>query len=216
MKLSKKLYETGIYGVFSKILGVERGIDNFLKETDFDCQNDIKILEVGCGNGAIGLHLLKRFPKSTLLATDIEENSLKELIKNFKKQGVDNNRISVGLSDITTPDEFKSLNNSVSHLNPQSFDVVCAGGVIGYSKNQPETIKKLLNLIKPGGYFIDIEMNDKFLGKFIGSQYNYPIMPLKKIKKLIENEGYKVSIIPFSERHFPANLSRCGIIARKI
>jgi len=216
MKLSKKIYETGIYGMFSKIIGVERGMNNFLKGISFDCKNNIKILEAGCGNGIIGFHLLKRFPESTLLATDIERNSLNKLFKVFKKQGINENRISLGLSDVNNPTEVKFINNSLLHLNPQSFDIVCVGATIGYSKNQPEAIKKLLSLIKPGGYFIDIEMNDSFLGKAVSSKYNYPIIPINEIKKLIKREGYKTSIIPFSLKHFPANLTRCGIIAKKI
>lgn len=212
----KKIYgESKLYAAFLKILGFERGIGKFIDKCDLACSNAGKILDAGCGSGIVGLRLLKRFPDSTLLATDIEKNFLNETVLNSQKLNVGANRVSVGLSDINTPRAIKLSDGSEVILEKQSFDIVSTGAVLGYAKNREEAMKELLSLIKPGGYFMDIDMNDGIIAKVVASNYHYRAMPLEEMKMIIEGEGLEVSIIEFSASHFPANLTRIGIIGRK-
>lgn len=199
-----------------KVLGYERGISKFIDDLDLDCPRNNKILDVGCGSGIVGLQLMKKFPDSTLLATDIEKKFLKETLENSQKRKIDNNQISVGVSDINTPSIVKPLNGSSVFLKENSFDVVSVGATIGYSKNQEKTIKELLSLIKPRGYFINMEMNNGVIAKIVSSAYHCITMPLEKMIETIENEGFDVSVIDYSIKNFPANLTRIGIVARKI
>jgi ubiquinone/menaquinone biosynthesis C-methylase UbiE len=212
----EKIYkESKLYARFMNILGFERGIGKFIDSLDISCPDKGKILDAGCGSGIIGLQLLERFPNSKLLATDIENNFLSETISNSQKRNIDASRISAGISDINTPKTAKLLNGSTIFLEKNSFDIVSVGAALGYSKNREETIKELLSFIKPGGYLIDIDMNDGIVSKIVASNYHYQMMSLDKIKKIIKNEGFEVSIIEFSMNNFPANLTRIGIVGKK-
>ncbi len=210
--VNKKIYN--LYGFFVKISGFERGMANFIKDLNLNCPANSRILDCGCGTGVVGISLMRKFQRSTLLATDSDKRFLRQTITNAKKGGFVKSRISMGFSDITSPDKVRLPNSSLILLRPQSFDIVSVGGAIGYSKNQKKTIKTLLSLIKPGGYFINLELNEGILGKWISKRYHYPIMPLVKIKSIIENEGYRLLSIPFSIRDFPANLTRTCFIAK--
>lgn len=212
----KRIYkESKLYAAFLKFLGFERGISRFLNELPMFCPNGSRILDVGCGSGVIGLKLLEQFPGSTLLATDIEKNFLNEMISNSQKRNIDASRIYAGISDINTPTIFKPLNGSTLFLEQNSFDIVSMGAVLGYSKNKEETLKELLSMIKPGGYFINIDMNEGLVAKMVASNYRYRMTPLDIMRQVIENEGFSVSIMEFGARCFPANLTRIGIVGRK-
>ncbi|MBC8495000.1 class I SAM-dependent methyltransferase [archaeon] len=210
--IDKNLYKKpGLYDKALKFIGFERGLNNFINRLKIDCPEDCTILDLGCGTGIVGLQLIKKISSSTLLATDIEETFLNETMKNAKERAIEKNRISVGILDISNP----TKTNLSKKLKPNSFDIVCMGGSLGYSKNQEDTLKVLSGLIKKGGYLINIEMNENFFGKLIGSKYNYKPICLKKLVSRISNEGFEVSTIKFSIKDFPANLTRIGIIARR-
>ncbi len=70
-------------------------------------------------------------------------------------------------------------------------------------------------MIKPGGYFINIDMNEGLVAKVVASNYRYRMMPLDRMRQVIEDEGFSVSIMEFGARCFPANLTRIGIVGRK-
>ncbi|MBI5390250.1 methyltransferase domain-containing protein [Candidatus Woesearchaeota archaeon] len=210
---NKNLYN--MYGLGMRILGYESGISRFIDNLNLKCQTNSKILDIGCGTGVIGLQLITKFPKSTLMATDIQENFLHELITNTKKRGINNQKISVGISNIATPTKVMLLDGSSVSLNRESFDIVSVGATIGYSKDPKKTIRALLGLIKPGGYFINLEMNEKFIGRWTSSRYHYSNISLTEMKQIIENEGHNVSVLPISVKYFPTNLTRVGILVQK-
>lgn len=216
MMIYEKIYkESKLYSAFMKILGFERGIGRFIDELDLSCPNRGRILDAGCGSGIIGLELLKRFPASTLLATDIEKNFLNETIQNSRNANVEDKRVSVGTSDINIPRTVLFSDGSEVILEKNSFDIVSVGAALGYSKDRKAAMKELLSLIKPGGCFIDIDMNDGIIAKIVSSNYHYKTTTLEEMKKIIEGEGFEVSVIQFSAALFPANLTRIGIIGRK-
>jgi ubiquinone/menaquinone biosynthesis C-methylase UbiE len=209
------LYKTAkLYATFLKVLGYERGIRRFIDRLELDCPKGSRILDIGCGSGIVGLRLLERLPNSTLLATDLEKNFLKETISNARERRIDERRTTVGLSDISDPEQVTLLNGTSLVLAEHSFDVVAVGGVMGYSRDQVATMRALLGLIKPGGYLINLEMNERPLGKVVATWYNCRPIPSSLLVRTIEGEGHSVSVIPFSVRDFPANLTRVGVVAK--
>lgn len=207
-KLSK------LYGAYLKLFGFEAGINRFLDRLELACPEGCRILDIACGSGIVGLNLLERFPGSTLLATDLERNFLKETQANARERGIDPARITVGLSDLTRPRQVDLLDGGSVTLEDGSFDIVCVGGALGYSKDVEASLEALLGLLKPGGYFINLEMNTKPVGKVIAALYDYRVMPLQEMKALIERAGGEADIVPFGLRDFPANLTRVGLVGR--
>jgi SAM-dependent methyltransferase len=187
----------------------------FSEDIPFTCPTDPTILDAGCGTGTIGLTLLKRFPKAFLIATDIERKQLLETIRNSRKMKIEKERYLLGVSEISSPSKINLLSGSHLSLNENSFDVVCASAVIGYSRDPEHTTKTLLTLVKNNGYFINVEMNDTIIGRMISRLYGYPLMSLQKMKTTIEEEGYDVDVFSFPTRYFPTNLTRIVFIARK-
>ena len=208
-----KIYN--FYRLWMNVFGYECQISRFIKNLDLGGKEAKSMLDAGCGTGVIGLQLLKKFPKSKLLATDIQERFLQMTLKNSKRKGISRDRISVGLSDISSPTKVKILNGASRSLKKESFDIVSVGAAIGYSDNPKKTLKELLKLVKPGGYLLDIEMNEKLTGKWVASRYQYNNIPLDDIIKFAEDQGHEASFIPFSAKYFPVNLTRIGILVVK-
>jgi ubiquinone/menaquinone biosynthesis C-methylase UbiE len=170
---------------------------------------------VGCGTGAIGLQLLKMFPGSTLLATDVQERFLQDVLSNSQRENIKQDRISVGLSDITEPSKVECADGSIMSLEKASFDFISLGAVIGYSRDQRQTVRALLNLIKPGGTLLNLEMNEKLMGRWTSYRYEYDAMPLKEMQALMVEEGCGVSLLPLPLKCFPASLTRVGMLVSK-
>lgn len=210
----KKLYR--FYSFFMKLLGYDYQISKFIQDLNLQTSANCKILDIGCGTGTLGIKLLKKFPGSTLLATDIQEKFLYGIHAKIKKEGISNNKVTTGISNINTPNKVNFLDGSLTVLKKELFDIICVGGVIGYSKNQRETLKTLLTLIKPGGYLIDLEINkNNLVGRYIAHKYKYNIMPWTEMKDLIDNEESEIFNIPLHIKYFPLNITRRGIIIKK-
>lgn len=217
MIIGKILYKKSkLYSDVLKLIGYEKSIERFLEDIDINLQGPISILDLACGSGVIGLKLLERFPYSSLLACDIEEGFLKKVIRDSNRRNIDQDRINVGISDVTTPALVKFENGKSIKIKPRSFNIVSIGAGLGYSKNQKNTLKILQSFIKPGGYFINIEMNETFIGNLLKYIYGDKLISIDSIKDIISENGFHVKIMPLSFHYFPMNLSRIGIVAKKI
>ena len=214
--ISPKLYKNGrTYDFFMKALGYEGSIDRFLDYLTVDCQPGCRILDAGCGTGILGLHFLERFPNSTLHATDIETGFLQATQANAEKRGIDAHRLTVGLGDISEPERWKTLDGTDETLEAKSFDLICVGAVIGYAKDTESSLRKLIQLLAPGGYLLNIEMNESLTGRFVSNRYHYRNISLKQMNAVIQEEGCKLLSTPLRLRHLPAKLTRTAIVARK-
>ena len=211
--IDKNVYK--YYGLGMRIMGYDRSIAKLVKKLNLNCPPEAKILDAGCGTGAMGLSLIKKFQKSTLLATDIDQRFLHLVTAKAKRGRLDQTRISVGFSDITSPHKVTPTNSPSISLEQGSFDIVSSGACIGHSDNTENTIKILLSLVKPGGYFISLEMHHHFFARYIAAKYHYPRLDLTRMKHLIESEGFSAELTPLTLKHFPANLTRVCLIARK-
>lgn len=210
--MQDSLYKS--YSFIMKNLRFDASISEFIKKIHLSDRNHKKILDVGCGTGVIGLTLAKRYSESSVLFTDINKKSLHDVRDNAEKKDILSKRLSFGQSDITTPKKITMLDNKELDLSDFKFDIVSTGAAIGYSKNQEETIKELLSLVKENGYFINVEMNQYFFGKAVSKKYQYPIMPLSNMEEIINSSGFK--LIPTLVNTFPARLTRTCYIAHKL
>lgn len=214
--ISPKLYRSSrTYDFFLKFLGYENSIDRFLQGLHLDLGPHCRVLDAGCGTGLLGLHFMERFPQASLLATDLEPNFLQATLANADRRGVDRSRISVQVGDISQPMRIKSLDGSVGMLQAASFDLVCVGAVIGYAKDQEESLRQLIRLVAPGGYFINMEMNEGVMGRFVAHRYHYHNIPLHRMLDTIRGEGCEATATQLPMNYFPAKLTRTAVIARK-
>ena len=214
--LSPKLYQNSrTYDFFLKTLGYEHSIDRFLHSLKLPHETGCRILDAGCGTGLLGLHFVERIPDSTLLATDLEPNFLQATLANAERRGIDTKRITLGIADISSPSEVKSLCGTNHSFANGTFDLICMGAVVGYAQDTEESIRKLLSLLTPGGYLVNIEMNESLTGRFVSQRYHYRNISLVRMQEVIREEGCDVTTLRFKMRHLPAKLTRAAVIAHK-
>lgn len=205
---------SNIYAAFLKLLGYERGLSRFLDRLDLEFPQGARILDVACGSGIVGLRLMRRCALSTLLATDLQQNFLKETRLNARERGIEDARLTVAQSDLSEPRKITLLDGRIETLGDASFDVVSVGGALGYAKDVEKSTRELLALVKPGGYFINLEMNTGIMGRFVAWLYAYRPLPLDAMRRIAAEGGHEVKLVRFSMREFPANLTRIGIVVR--
>ena len=104
----------------------------FLKKED-------RVFEIGCGTGVATIPLSKYVKEIT--ATDISENMIQKAREKAKNQSKDN--IIFWTGELTEME-----------VEPESYDVVAAYNVLLYMKNQEEVLKKIYEVLKPGGIFL--------------------------------------------------------------
>lgn len=104
----------------------------FLKKED-------RVFEIGCGTGVATIPLSKYVKEIT--ATDISENMIQKAREKAKNQSKDNIIFQTG--------ELTEM-----EVEPESYDVVAAYNVLLYMKNQEEVLKKIYEVLKPGGIFL--------------------------------------------------------------
>ncbi len=203
------------YNFFIRMLGYESSIERFLRSLDVDCRDDCHILDAGCGTGLLGLHFLQRFPKSSLVATDLEPNFLHTTSANARRRDIALDRITLGIANITDPKHVTNLNGESWDLEEASFDLICVGAVLGYAEDTAESVRQLLRLLAPGGQLINLEMNEGVVGRFVSSRYHYDNIRLARIRSVIEQSGCEVKTRTLRLSHLPARLTRTAILARK-
>lgn len=104
----------------------------FLKKED-------RVFEIGCGTGVATIPLSKYVKEIT--ATDISENMIQKAREKAKNQSKDNIIFRTG--------ELTEM-----EVEPERYDVVAAYNVLLYMKNQEEVLKKIYEVLKPGGIFL--------------------------------------------------------------
>lgn len=214
--ISPKLYKNSrFYDFFIKALGYESSIDRYLSSLELDCEDSCRVLDAGCGTGLIGLHFLKRYPQSSVHSTDLEPNFLHATLANVESHGIDRSRISVGVANISTPEESTCLKGQRQQLSARSFDIICVGAVVGYAEDAEHSLRQLVGLLKPGGYLINLEMNESPTGRYVSRRFHYSNISLSRMQDVIREAGCDVSARKFRVVHLPAKFTRTGIVARK-
>lgn len=215
--ISPKLYRNSrTYDFFMKSFGYSKSIERFLSGLKLDLPRNARILDAGCGTGILGIHFLERHADASLLATDLEPNFLRATLSNAEQRGIGTDRISVGIADISAPRKVTSLDGKPMNLDDASFDLICIGAVVGYAQDTEASIRELISMLSPGGYFVNVEMNDSLTGRFVSHRYHYLNIPLSRMQDVMRCEGCELTVSKLSLHHLPAKLTRTGFIARKV
>lgn len=97
----------------------------------------MKVLELGCGNGALWLENLKRVPSEIhILLSDSSEGMVREVQRRLSAD----QRFS-----------FQTIDMNQIPFPDQSFDLVIANHVLFYSNDLNHTLKEIRRVLKPEG-----------------------------------------------------------------
>jgi ubiquinone/menaquinone biosynthesis C-methylase UbiE len=215
--LSPNLYrKSKAYDFFMRSLGYERSLGRFLSQIHLDQGQVAQILDAGCGTGLLGLGLLRRFPNAQLLATDLEPNFLKQTLINAERRGIAKEKIQVGVSNISQPKLLQTLDNRSLTIADGSVQLICTGGVIGYSSNIERTLRQLVDLLSIGGSIINLEMNESLAARFVSHRYRYRNIPLARMVHVLREAGCNVTQRNLGLAYLPAKFTRTAIVATKI
>lgn len=98
-------------------------------------ERNLKILDIGCGDGNFSLEVAKKLNTKKIYGLEIEE----ELLKKAKKNG-----IKVYKGDANEKFPFKD----------NSFDVIIANQIVEHLLNPDNLFEEIYRVLKPNGYHI--------------------------------------------------------------
>ena len=133
---------------------------------------DLRILDLACGKGAVCVKLAKELG-CRVYGIDI----ISEFIRYAEQKAFD-----FGVSDLCS---FRVEDINISAARERGYDIVILGAVGEVLGSPEETIQKLKNTIKPGGFII---IDDAYSREGVYS--NYPSR--EQWLKVFENEGIQL------------------------
>lgn len=102
---------------------------------------EMKVLELGCGNGALWTENLARIPEDAkIVLSDISEGMLRDARRNI---GSADSRFS-----------FRVFDCARIPFDAQSFDLVIANHVLFYCEDLPAVCEEVRRVLRPGGRFL--------------------------------------------------------------
>lgn len=151
-----------------------------------------RLLDIGCGSGALSIRCAKRFPKARVVGIDYWAMKW-----NYARQQCEHN---VRLEGVNERTEF--LHGDASHLGfpDAAFDAVVSNFVFHEVKTQPDKlllIHEALRVLKPGGSFALQDLFDK------KSLYG----DIHELLDELRREGY-------SELNYIAHVERQGFVPK--
>ena len=210
-----------MYGRYQEIMqhgGFERGISQFMNDLEIEVPVHPYIIDIGCGTGVVGATLCSLHPNAQIIFTDIRERFVLWALKKAKIAWFEMS--SVGwLLDVNFPKEITLLTQERekrvdSILQQDTFDIITLWAVLGYSQDIERSLTQIGWLLKPGGTLINLEMNGNIIARSVSRQYKYRRPPIEKILEITEAFGDS-QVMHFNASHFPANLTRTGIVTKK-
>jgi len=104
-------------------------------------KNEDRVLEVGCGNATMTCELAGKVKE--IIATDISAGMLEIAKKKKEEKNIKNIR-------------FIQTDTFSQRFKPESFDIVICFNVLLYITNREGFLKRIHELLKPGGLFISV------------------------------------------------------------
>lgn len=105
----------------------------------------VKILDFGCGDGAMTHYVKKSFPKAALFGVDPSPKSIEKARTSFDQ-----------ITFSVNSDEHPQLN-----FKTHFFDLIFSAGVFHHIsfKNHDDYLQELIRILKPGGHLVIFELN---------------------------------------------------------
>ena len=169
---------------------------------------DGKLLDIGCGNGALAVEAAKKYPQSQITGIDYWGGAWE-----YSRGSCEEN---AGIAGVAGRTVFQKASASSLPFEDESFDVAVSNFVfheVADAKDKKEVVKEALRVVKKGGLFV---FQDLFLLKRV---YGEPEDLLATIKSwgIQEIEFINTSNRAFIPRalKLPFMVGRIGIICGK-
>ena len=106
--------------------------------------HDVKILDIGCGEGRHIFGALEAFPSSYLIGLDLNKDSLDICMENFKF-----------FEELPHKDKKFVLGNSYKlPFKDDEFDLIVCSEVLEHLHEYNDALKEIKRVLKPRGYFL--------------------------------------------------------------
>lgn len=105
-----------------------------------EIHSGVKILELGCGNGALWTENIEKLPDNiSIILSDISEGMIRDIRRTI---GSEDDRFS-----------YETFNCHQIPYTDNQFDLVIANHVLFYCEDIPQVCKEILRVLKPDGLF---------------------------------------------------------------
>lgn len=206
---SEKLYSilAKVYDlIILKILGYEVAADYFVQQLPFTKNDQVEVLDAGCGTGLYTFAILKKFPAAKITAFDLNDKMLEEMENKLKARNLENS-VKVFKADIL----------SLFFENNKQFDLIITGGVLEHL-DIIIAIKNLSKYLKTGGSFLNAGVRKNFFGKTAGKVWGLKNLFSKDetINAFKKNGYLMVKYIKLPIKYFLIRLAKEAYIFKKL
>lgn len=190
----KKLYSNiaGLYDIGLWLNSYKRAAGYIAGKLPFRTTDSLRVLDAGCGTGLYSIAILEKFPKSQVVAFDLNEEMMKKMKKNLLRHGFEN-RATISVGDVLS---------NVS-AGERGFDLIVTGGVLEYVDIR-RAVKNLARYLSKGGYFLNSPVKDNWLGNLIAKWMGFKPHSVEENISAFELNGFKLQeTITIPWRYFP-------------
>jgi SAM-dependent methyltransferase len=180
---SNRIYSSiaGFYDLSLGLSGYWLAIESFVREIPYDESDRINVLDAGCGTGLYSFAIIKRYPRATISAFDLNKEMVGRFITRLEKKNHLKDRVRVFTADLCQP---------LPAIEEQ-FDLVVTGGVLEYVEIEL-AVKNLSYYLSNGGFFLNTSVRDNLAGRLTGKVYGFkPHASSRNVDAFIGN-GYKL------------------------
>lgn len=155
---------------------VVKRLVSYLNKLDFDLEQPLSILEIGCGTGLLTEYLLEFFPQAKFVITDISSKMVERTKAKFEKKNINI--------------QFKVMDGEALQLD-QSFDLICSSLAFQWFEDLENSLQRITEFLNPNGVLLCSTLaHESFVEwRTIYDHYNYSC-PFQSYPELDSLESY--------------------------
>lgn len=150
--------------------------ERLLQYVDF--KGNQKFLEVGCGNGAAGKHIAKKYSLN-VTGVDVDPEQIQNAIRDIEK-----------IQNI----QFFEGDSTNLKFSDNEYDIVYSSGVLHHIGNWKKALEEINRVLKPKGYYIFSDLAySRFTSRFFKNiAKNYGVYNVDDIIDFMKNQNFEI------------------------